>query len=63
MRNYNQTPIEIENQIIKLYQEGKSSVTLSKQFDTNPSTVLQIVRRNGGETRTTKETSKRYTFQ
>jgi hypothetical protein len=62
MRTYNQTPMEVEQQIVKLYQEGNSSVILSKQFKIHPSTVLQIVRRNGGKTRTTKETSKRYTF-
>lgn len=62
MRTYNQTSVEIEKEICRLYEEGESSVKLSKKFSTNPSTVLQIVRRNGGQTRTTKETSKRYTF-
>jgi len=62
MRTYNQTPIETEEKIIKLYSCGKSSIIISKELNTNPTTVLKVVRRHGLTTRTTKQTSKKYTF-
>ena len=62
MRIYNQTSAEIEQKIINLYTSGASSVIISKQLDTNPTTVLKIVRRYGFTPRTTKQTSKRYSF-
>lgn len=39
-----------------------SSVRIAKIFNLHPSTVLSIVKRLGGQTRTTKETSKKYSF-
>jgi hypothetical protein len=62
MRTYNQTSVEMEQKIITLYKNGKSSVMISKELDTSPTTVLKIVRRHGFPTRTAKQTSKRYTF-
>ena len=62
MRTYNQTPTEVENQIVKLYTTGISSIGVSKQTGVHFATVLNIVRRHGLPTRTTQQTSKRYTF-
>lgn len=62
MRTYNQTPVEIEHNILNAYVSGSSSVIISKQFNIDPTTILKIVRRYGVIPRTTRETSKRYTF-
>ncbi len=62
MVRYNKTSDVIENQVFKAYQKGFSSVKLAKNFNLTPTTILAIVKRKGGKTRTTKETSKKYSF-
>jgi len=62
MRTYNQTPLKTEQKIISLYNSGLSSVQIQQKLGINPTTILYIVKRNGFSTRTTKQTSKRYTF-
>lgn len=62
MRRYNRTPDIIENQIFNAYKAGWSSIRLAKNHKLTPTTILKIVKRKGGITRTTKETSKRYEF-
>lgn len=62
MRTYNQTQPELEQDIIKMYNDGTSSVKIQEKTGVNPTTILDIVKRNGFPTRTTKQTSKRYTF-
>jgi hypothetical protein len=62
MRTYNQTSPEVERKIISLYNSGLSSVKIQKKLGVNPTTILYIVKRNGFPTRTTQQTSRRYTF-
>ena len=43
---------EIENDIIKMYLEGYSCREVSEEYNTNPSTVFNILKRNGIDIRT-----------
>lgn len=61
-RRYNQYPADFEKMIFDAYTKGKSSVALKQEYGISPDTVLSIVKRLGGKTRTTKETSRKYDF-
>jgi hypothetical protein len=62
MRTYNQTSEELETKIVELYSTGLSSTKVGELVDVSYATVLNVVRRRGFPTRTTTQTSKRYSF-
>lgn len=62
MRTYNQINHDIEKKIFNEYLKGNSSIKISNIYNIHFSTVLKIVKRLGGIVRSTKETSKKYSF-
>jgi len=62
MRTYNQTPKETELKIVELYTSGKPSTVISRELDTNPTTVFNVIRRYGISTRSQTQANTRYSF-